>query len=471
MKTPNHNLSLLTDLYQLTMAYGYWKNGWMDKEAAFNLFFRKLPFGGRYAVAAGLESVCQFIENFGFSDEDISYLATLKGNDQKPLFEKGFLEYLRKLEFSCDIDAVPEGTLVFPNEPLIRVMGPIIQCQIIESTLLNLVNFPTLIATKAARIVEAAGDMQVLEFGLRRAQGIDGALTAARSAYVGGCAATSNAMAGRLYGIPVKGTHAHSWVMSHDTEQLSFNAYAQAMPNNCIFLVDTYDTIEGVKKAIETGLSLRQDGYEMVGIRLDSGDLAALSIEARKLLDEAAFPDAKIVASNDLDEYRILDLKRQGAKIDIWGVGTRLVTASEQASLGGVYKLSAIKEKGAWRYKLKLSEQKIKISNPGIQQVKRFYHEGIPVKDIIYDELTGIGVDGGKELLLPVCRNGKVVYELPELDAVRENTLSNVLKFTQNPDAKIGGSYRYPVELSGKLSELKKRLIGENSTRVFFSQT
>ncbi len=281
--------------------------------------FRNSPFGGGYALAAGLEPVLDYIERFQFSADDCEYLSELCGNDGKPLFDAPFLEYLAGMRLKIDIDAMLEGTIAFPHEPLLRVRGSIIECQILETALLNIINFQTLIATKASRVVHAAKGDQVLEFGLRRAQGIDGALAASRAAYIGGCHATSNVLAGKLFGIPVRGTHAHSWVMSFENELEAFAAYAQAMPNNCVFLVDTYDTLEGVRNAIRIGNVLRDSGHRMVGIRLDSGDLAQLSIDARNLLDEAGFTDASIVASNDLDEKLIESLKHQGAKISIWG--------------------------------------------------------------------------------------------------------------------------------------------------------
>ena len=334
------SLVLLTDLYQITMAYSFWKAGMKDHEAVFNLYFRSAPFGSGYTVCCGLDHVVDYLEHFRFEREDLDYLAGLEGNDGKPLFEPGFLEYLEGLEFSCDDDAIPEGTLVFPPEPLVRMRGPIIQTQILETPLLNLVNFSTLIATKAARICSATGSAPVVEFGLRRAHGVDGSLTASRAAYVGGCAATSSLLAGKLYGIPVRGTMAHSWIMFFDSEREAFLEYARAMPNNCIFLVDTYDTIGGVHKAIETGRWLREQGHEMIGVRLDSGDLAYLSTEARRLLDEAGFPSAAILASNELDERVISSLKHQGAEINLWGVGTRLVTGHTQSALGGIYKLA-----------------------------------------------------------------------------------------------------------------------------------
>ncbi|MEM6300039.1 MAG: nicotinate phosphoribosyltransferase, partial [Bacteroidota bacterium] len=281
------NLALLTDLYQLTMAQGYWKSQMTDHEAVFNLFFRKAPFKGGFTIACGLQYAVDFLQNFKFTDDDIEFLALQTGNDGKPLFESGFLKYLRTVKFTGDIEAIPEGSVVFPNEPLIRVKASLIEAQLIETPLLNMVNFQTLVATKSARICMVAGDEPVLEFGLRRAQGIDGGLAASRAAYIGGCAATSNVLAGKLFGIPVKGTHAHSWVMSFDTEREAFERYAEAMPNNCIFLVDTYDTLEGVKEAIRVGKAMRKKGHEMAGIRLDSGDLAYLSIKARKMLDKA----------------------------------------------------------------------------------------------------------------------------------------------------------------------------------------
>ncbi|MDA1229657.1 MAG: nicotinate phosphoribosyltransferase, partial [Planctomycetota bacterium] len=343
------SLSLLTDLYQLTMAYGYWQQGKAEQQAVFHLFFRSNPFKGGFVIAAGLEPALEFIRPFRFKPDDVAFLATITGNDNQPLFEPAFLEYLGQLELTLDIDAIPEGTVVFPHAPLLRVRGPILQCQLLETALLNIINFQSLIATKAARIVMAAQSDPVLEFGLRRAQGIDGALAASRAAYIGGCAATSNVLAGKRFGIPVKGTHAHSWVMSFDTELESFSAYAEAMPNNCVFLVDTYDTLEGIRNAITVGNRLRDSGHSMVGIRLDSGDLAWLSIEARKLLDAGGFQDAAIVASNDLDERLIASLKQQGATIGVWGVGTKLVTAYDQPALGGVYKLGAMMDAaGEW---------------------------------------------------------------------------------------------------------------------------
>ncbi len=315
----HQSLALLTDLYQLTMAQGYWKTGLDTHEAVFDLYFRKQPFQGGFSIACGLGYVCDIIEGFRFTDDDIAYLARLKGNDGQPMFEQAFLDVLAATTFSCDIDAVPEGTAVFPQEPMVRVQGPIMQCQILETALLNSLNCQTLIATKAARVCLAADREPVLEFGLRRAHGIDGALAVSRAAHIGGCSATSNVLAGKLFDIPVRGTHAHSWVMSFDDELTAFKAYAKAMPNNCVLLVDTFDSIQGVHNAVEVGRWLRTQGHDLAGIRLDSGDLAYLSIEARRILDDAGFVDAQIVASNDLDEHIIASLKQQHAAIGVWG--------------------------------------------------------------------------------------------------------------------------------------------------------
>ncbi len=473
-----HPLTLLTDLYQLTMAYGYWKSGLAEREAVFHLFFRNNPFGGGYAIAAGLEEAIDLLSSFRFGEEDLGYLRTLRGNDGAALFESGFLDYLHELRFECDIDAVEEGTVVFPHEPMLRVRGPLLHAQIIETALLNIINFQTLIATKAARVCRAARGKPVLEFGLRRAQGIDGALSASRAAYLGGCAATSNVLAGKLYGIPVRGTHAHSWVMVFDDEVESFSAYANAMPNNCVFLVDTYDTVEGVRHAVEVGLRLRAQGHELSGVRLDSGDLAYLSIEARRILDEAGFPNATVVASNDLDEHLIESLVQQGAMIGVWGVGTKLVTAYDQAALGGVYKLAAIRNaSGTWEHKIKLSEQAIKVSTPGILNIRRFRHPQGFDGDMIFDELApppvpSVIVDpadptrrktfppetSSEDLLVPLLRKGHIVYDLPSLEQIRNRVLSQLdnlhhgVKRFLNPHA-------YPVGLEQGLFDQKQRLI------------
>jgi nicotinate phosphoribosyltransferase len=472
------SLALLTDLYQLTMAYGYWKEGRVDQQAAFHLFFRKPPFQGGYAIAAGLAAAIDYLSSFRFEPADIDYLATLVGNDGQSLFEPGFYDYLSELRLTCDVDAMPEGTVAFGQEPLLRVRGSILQCQLLETALLNIVNFQTLIATKAARVCQAAAGDPVIEFGLRRAQGIDGGLSASRAAYIGGCVATSNVLAGKLYGIPVKGTHAHSWVMSFDSELEAFSSYAAAMPNNCVFLVDTYDTLDGVRRAVEVGLKLRADGHELVGVRLDSGDLAYLSIEARKILDAGGFPKAQILASNDLDERIIESLKIQGAKISVWGVGTKLATAYDQPALGGVYKLGAVKDaNGDWEPRLKLSEQAVKTSIPGILQVRRFETPAGMIGDMIYDELSGVDprlvvVDANdptrqkamsprissRDLLIPIMRGGQVVAECESLDVVRDRARGELERLHPTVQ-RLMNPHEYPVGLDVGLHELRYRMI------------
>jgi nicotinate phosphoribosyltransferase len=474
------SLGLLTDLYQMTMAYGYWKTDKKDLEAVFHLFFRQNPFHGGFTIAAGLATAIEYLENLHFDQAELECLATLRGNDDKPLFERAFLEFLSCMQLLCDVDAVPEGTAVFPNEPLLRVKGPLVQAQLLESALLNIINFQTLIATKAARVVMAAAGDQVIEFGLRRAQGIDGALSAARAAYIGGCQATSNVLAGRIFGIPVKGTIAHSWIMCFDDELTAFRTFAQAMPNNCIFLVDTYDTLQGVRNAVVIGQELRREGHEMIGIRLDSGDLAWLSIQAREILDDAGFRNAVILASNDLDENIIVSLKEQGARIDAWGVGTRLVTAHDDPALGGVYKLSAIRRPGGpWEPKIKLSEQAAKISNPGVLQVRRYGRDGECTGDVIFDEEHPISGDctmvdpfdvtrrkvmpkdaACEDLLVPIFRRGQKVYQSPSLAIIRQRTSQQLAAF-HGGIKRFVNPHQYPVGLELGLNDLKQKLILE----------
>ncbi|HEY8750040.1 MAG TPA: nicotinate phosphoribosyltransferase [Tepidisphaeraceae bacterium] len=474
-----HSLALLTDLYQLTMAYGYWKLGMAERESVFHLAYRKQPFGGGFAIACGLHETIDYVQRLRFDRGDMEYLATLKGNDGKALFDRGFIDYLHELKFTCDIDAAPEGTAVFPYEPLVRVKGPLLQAQLLETPLLNLINFSTLIATKAARICLAARGEPVLEFGLRRAQGIDGGVTASRAAFVGGCSATSNLLAGKLFGIPVRGTHAHSWVMAFGDELEAFKAYAQAMPNNCVFLVDTYDTLQGVRHAAAMGKWLHAQGHEMVGIRLDSGDLAYLSIEARKILDAAGLTKAAILASNDLDENLIASLHQQGAKVGVWGVGTKLVTAYDSPALGGVYKLSALRsETGQWEQKIKLSEQTAKTSIPCIQQVRRFRDaDGLFAGDAIYDIETGIEsscliVDPSditrrkqipadatwEDVLVPIFRGGSLMYSPPDLDSIRKRT-SDQLAALHPAIKRFVNPHRYPAGLESRLNDLRLRMI------------
>ncbi len=475
------SLSLATDLYQLTMAYGYWKQDMQDREAVFHLYFRKPPFGGGYAVCAGLAYAVDWLQNVGFSADDLTYLASLRGSQGTPLFEAAFLDYLRELKFSCDIDAIAEGTVVFANEPLLRIRGPLLQAQLLETTLLTLVNFHTLISTKAARIRDAAGADQVLEFGLRRAQGLDGGLSASRAAYLGGADATSNVLAGQRFGIPVRGTHAHSWVMSFADEHTAFSAYAAAFPDDSVFLVDTYDTLEGVRQAIKVARDMRANGHELGGIRLDSGDLAYLSREARALLDEAGFNNTRIVASNDLDEHLILSLKQQGARIDTWGVGTKLVTAHDQPALGGVYKLAALRKKddSGWDFTIKMSEQLAKTSIPGILQVRRYETEnGQPRADMLYntadehlpenptiiDPLDATRRRALKtdipyqELLQPVFRQGKLVTELPTLAESRAHAQQGVQRLDPSI-RRFHNPHEYPVGLEAGLHQFRQELI------------
>ncbi len=472
------SLALLTDLYELTMACGYWKSGTADKEAVFYIEFRESPFEGGFTVACGLDAAIEWLQQFRFDASDLAYLGTIKGHDERPLFERAFLNVLRQLRFTCDVDAVPEGTIVFPHEPLLRVQGPIVQAQLVETALLNFLGFQSLIATKAARICLAARGDPVMEFGLRRAQGMDGGLTASRAAYIGGCSGTSNLLAGKRYHIPVLGTHAHSWVLSFDSESEAFGAYAEALPNNCIFLVDTYDSLTGVRHAIEIGKRLRRQGHRFSGIRLDSGDLAFLSRRARQLLDQAGFASAVIVGSNDLDEHSIASLKKQGAAINMWGVGTKLVTAYDQPALGVVYKLSAVRRADdCWRYKLKISEQATKSTTPGLLQVRRFRSTTEFIGDAIYDlgrPMTGpcTIVDPsaptrrkrfragtpGEDLLVPVFRHGRRVYQTPALPQVRERVRQQ-LALLRPGIRRLLHPRQYPAGLELSLHELKTELI------------
>ncbi len=460
------------------MSQGFFKLGLQDKEAVYHLFFRKAPFSGRFAIAAGLASVLQMLESYTFSQAHLDYLSGLKGEEGATLFEESFLTYLQRMRLTCDLDAVEEGTVVFPHEPLLRVRGPIIQSQLLESVLLNLINFPTLVATKAARLCLAAEGSSVVEFGLRRAQGADGALTASRAAYLGGCVATSNVLAAHLYGIPLSGTHAHSWVMVFEEELEAFLAYGKAMGRGVVLLVDTYRTLEGVQKAIEAGRQLRAVGHDLVGVRLDSGDLAYLSAQARKMLDAAGFDKTKIVASNQLDEMIIYDLKHQRACVDVWGVGTSLVTGGAEGALDGVYKLSAVRDPGGpWRYCLKISEQLQKVSTPGILGVRRYHAGEYFSADVIYDEGTDLsqgcwGVDPFdatrrrhftsnlpyEELLVPIIRGGNRVYQQPSLGGSRHRVQHQLASL--HPSIKrFVNPHEYPVGLEASLHEEKMVLM------------
>ena len=479
MNPPQQNFSALTtDLYEVTMACGYWKAGVKDHEAAFHVTFRENPFGGGFTVACGLGTVIDFLRTFHFTETEMHYLASQNGNDGRPLFDSGFLDHLRSLRLTCDISATPEGTLIFPNEPLIRVCGPIIQCQLVETALLTILNFQSLIATKAARVCLAAENDAVIEFGLRRAQGFDGGLSSARAAFIGGCAGTSNLQAGQQYEIPVSGTQAHSWIMFFEKESEAFQAYAKALPNNCIFLVDTYNSIDGVRRAIEVAKQLQRDGHEMIGVRLDSGDRVVLSVEARRMLDEAGFPNAKIVCSGDLDEFTIAEMKQRGAKIDIWGVGTKMTTGQPDAALGGIYKLGAVRAPSEqWWYRIKLSDEPAKTSCPGLLQVRRFHQpDGRFIADAIYEIDHAVSepcviVDPGDEklteipaeteysdLLAPIFRNGELVYRVPD---IRESRAYARKQLMRAPPAilRLKKPRAYKVGLERSLHELRSTLI------------
>jgi len=479
MNPSAHSFSALTtDLYEVTMACGYWKAGVSDHEAAFHVVFRENPFGGEFTMACGLASVVDLVREFRFTENELAYLAAQRGNDGQPLFDAAFLKYLRDFGVTCDIDAVPEGTLVFPNEPLVRVCGPIIESQLLETALLNILNFQSLIATKAARVCLAAKTDEVIEFGLRRAQGVDGGLSAARAAYIGGCAGTSNLQAGERFGIPVSGTQAHSWIMFFEKEREAFEKYAKALPNNCVFLVDTYSSLEGVRRAIEVAKQLRREGHEMIGVRLDSGDRVALSIEARRMLDEAGFESAKIVCSGDLDEFAIADMKQSGARIDIWGVGTKLATGQPDAALGGVYKLGAVRSPGEdWRYRIKLSDVPARISSPGLLQVRRFHQpDGRFIADAICEidhaisePCVIVDLQGEKqteipaataysELLVPIFRHGQLVYQMPKIHESREHARTQ-LSCAPPKVMKLSNPRRYDVGVESSLHCLRSKLI------------
>ncbi len=469
------NLTMMTDLYQLTMMYGYFKSGTASCRAAFDLFFRRTVARG-YAIVAGLEQAMDYLAALRFEEDDLDYLRSLN------LFGEDFLAYLRSLRFTGDVMAMPEGTLAFPGEPILRVCAPIIEAQLVETALLNIVNHQTLIATKAARVAYAAMGDSVLEFGLRRAQGPDAGIYGARAAIIGGCASTSNVLAGKLFSVPISGTHAHSWVMSFESELTAFREYARAFPQKCLLLVDTYDTLNsGVPNAITVFKELRENGFEPMGIRLDSGDLAYLSKKARKLLDDAGFPNAKIVASGDIDETTIQDLKIQGARIDTWGIGTRLITGGDVSALGGVYKLCAKEEGGVFIPKLKLSDNPEKMTNPGVKKVFRMYsHSGKAIADLIaleheayadnapltiYDpvetwksmRLSSYTV---RELLAPVIKGGEPCYKCPPLSEIQRYAKSE-LETLWDEYRRLNNPHVYKVDLSDALYNLKKKLLHE----------
>lgn len=474
---------LLTDLYQLTMAQGYWETGQGAIKACFHAYFRDYPFRGGYAVACGFDQLAELIEDFAFTEDDIAYLASLDAPGGGKLFRAEFLDYLRTFKLRVDIDAVEEGTIVFPHEPLVRVTGPIMDCQLVETALLNCVNFQTLIATKAARVCSAAHGRPVAEFGLRRAQGAGGGMWASRAAVVGGCASTSNVLAGKRYGLPVSGTHAHSWVMSFPDELTAFRAYAQEFPNNCVLLVDTYNVEQGIRNAITVGLEMRQRGQRLAGIRIDSGDLAWLAKMARRMLDEAGLDDCGIVLSNDLDEYTIQSILDEGAPVTSWGVGTKLACAFDQPTLGGVYKLSATRAPGqeAWTDCLKISESAAKLTVPGVLDVRRYYNDdGRIAGDMVFDVNTGVAgreviVDpldslrqknlSGKRfetLLKPLARAGEVVLDASQRNAMKaQRRCREGLACLDESQKRMLNPHTYPVGLEYGLCERRRALVGK----------
>jgi nicotinate phosphoribosyltransferase len=438
--------ALRTDLYQLTMMQAYWKSG-HNPEATFDYFVRKIPFGS-YLITAGLNYVLDYIENLRFEEDDIDYL-------RNQAFDDEFLKYLGDFRFTGDILAMPEGSIAFPLELIIRVTAPIIEAQLVETFLLNKMNFSTLIATKASRVVYAARGRPIAEFGLRRAQG-DGHLEATRATYVGGCASTSNVLAGKKLGIPVSGTMAHSFVTSFEHEIDSYRAYAEAFPKRCFLLIDTYNSIEGAKKAVIVGKELEERGERLLGVRLDSGDLAELSKQVRRILDDSGLDYVKIVASGDLNEWKIDELLNKGARIDMFGVGTELITGRPTPALDGIYKLSDVMREGQHIPKMKLSEETVKATLPGRKLVWRIIEKGKYLKDIIaLDDET---VDNAEPLLEQAVKNGKIVCNRPSLEGIKLTAAEN---FSRLPDRyrKLEAASMYPVELSKELIDLREKIV------------
>ncbi|WP_054956153.1 nicotinate phosphoribosyltransferase [Paenibacillus dakarensis] len=472
-------LALHTDKYQINMMYAHWINGSHRTRAVFEAYFRKLPFGNGYAVFAGLERIVNYIKDLHFTEENIEYLSKQEEN-----YDEEFLDELRRFRFKGNIYSMREGALVFPNEPLIRVEGTIFETQLVETAILNFMNFQTLIATKASRIRQVAANDILLEFGTRRAQEADAAVWGARAAYLAGFHATSNMLAGEMFGIPTKGTHAHSWVQTFRSEQEAFDIFAKVMPDQVTLLVDTYDTIaSGVPHAIITAKKLEAQGKRMNAIRLDSGDLAYLSIQARKMLDEAGLDYVKIVASNDLDENTILDLKAQGARIDTWGVGTQLITASDQPALGGVYKLVEREVDGVMVPTIKISGNPEKVTTPGKKNVYRIVSKGSgkAIADYISFPEEKMPPESGKlklfnplhpymrknvkdfdaiPMLALIYENGELVYELPKLEEIREYHNSQLNQFWPEYLRKLNPEI-YRVNLSEEVWDMKQKLIAE----------
>lgn len=471
------NLTLLTDFYELTMMNGYFEKGKDREVAVFDVFFRQHLLI-TYSIAAGLEQVVEYLENLHFSDEDIEYLRGLN------TFSEDFLKYLETFAFTGEVYSVPEGTFVFPGEPILTIRANILEAQLVEAAILNIVNHQTLIASKAAKVCYVAAGDKVMEFGLRRAQGPDAGIYGARAAMIGGCSSTSNVMTGKLFGVPVSGTQAHSWIMDFPSEIDAFRAYAEVYPDGAMFLVDTYDTLKsGVPNAIKVFDEIVKKGHKPVGIRIDSGDLAYLTKKARKMLDDAGYSYAKICASGDLDEKLIASLKQQGAKIDLWGVGTKLITSADMPALGGVYKLAAIKHDGEYIPKIKLSNNSIKITNPGFKALYRVYDaDGMAFADLIalHDEVIDTscpltlthpterwkkttfepGKYSVRKLSVKVMENGKRINKLPTLKEICDYCESEKATFWDEYK-RIDNPHIYKVDLSDKLYELKNSMIEE----------
>ncbi|MCH5158017.1 MAG: nicotinate phosphoribosyltransferase [Clostridiales bacterium] len=471
------NLTMMTDLYQLTMMNGYFLKGKAKEECVFDLFFRQKSTIN-YAVFAGLDQAVDYIQNLHFTKDDIEYLRSLG------TFHEDFLKYLEGFKFTGDMYSVREGDIVYPQEPIVVIKAPLIEAQLIETALLNIISHQTLIATKSSRIVHAANGKSVVEFGLRRAQGPDAGIYGARAAVIGGCNGTSNVLTGQMFNIPVKGTHAHSWVMSFDSELEAFRAFAEIYPDSCLLLVDTYDSVQGIKNAITVFKELKAKGHKPVGIRLDSGDLAYLSKLARRMLDEAGFKDAIVMASGDIDEYLLESLRNQGAMIDVFGVGTKLITSEDTPSLGGVYKLSAIERNGVMEPRMKISDSIVKVTNPGFKTLYRLYEKG---SGMAFADLIALnGEKIGKPLVLTheterwktttledydircmlykIFEKGKNLYVAPALE--------DIVKFATAEKAKFWDEYKridnphiYKVNLSDKLYELKQSILKKRKSR------
>lgn len=476
--------ALYTDLYQLTMAQGYLESGIGDEAATFHMYFRAYPFQGGYAIACGMAELADILDAYRFSEDDVAYLGSLDAPGGGKLFSERFLDYLRTFKLDVRVDAILEGTVVFPNEPLVRVQGSIMQCQMLETLLLNCVSFQTLIATKASRICQAADGRPVTEFGLRRAQGTGG-LWASRAAIVGGCDSTSNVLAGKEFHLPVSGTHSHSWVMSFPDELTAFREYARISPENTSLLVDTYDAEQGIKNAITVGLEMKERGQQLRAIRIDSGDLAWLAKMARRMLDDAGLEDVKIMLTNDLDETLIQSILDEGAPVDIWGVGTKLSTAYDQPTLGGVYKLSAIKAPGddAWTDRLKISESVTKLTTPGVLDIRRYYDDdGKIAGDMVFDVNEVPAPDGsqvivdpfdplrqkqlaGKRfetLLHPLFREGHSVLTKSAVCALDAKERARVgLAALDESQLRMLNPHTYPVGLERKLHDRRQRLVAE----------